>query len=84
MDEKCHVRGMMRLTFTASSSKSILMALRTSYSSPCISKHMLLNTTSAFVAAEICLMILVTWVGVNAGGGNNGLNWAGNSQKDAT
>lgn len=71
------------ITLTMSRSKIMFTALRTSCSSPCISKHMLLKTTSAPVAAETCLMILVTWVGLSVGGGNKTLNCVGSNQNEA-
>ena len=48
------------LTLIISSSRIMLTAARTSCSKPCISKHMLLKTTSAPVIDDICLVMAVT------------------------
>lgn len=45
---------------------------------------MLLNTTSAPVVTEICLVRAVTWVALSDAGGSKTLNWMGKSQNDAT
>lgn len=74
----------IRRTFTMSNSRIIFTAARTSYSRPCISKHMLLNTTSAPVVSEICFRSVVTCEELRVVGGRRTLNWMGRSQNEAT
>lgn len=62
------------LTLTISRSRSKVTAERTSCSSPCISKDMPLNTTSAPVAYEICLRMAETCVGFKVVEGMRTLN----------
>ena len=71
-------------TFMTSNSMIMFTAVRTSCSRPCISKHMLLKTTSAPVAIEICLSKAVIVEGLRFAGGNSALNWTGNNQKEPT
>lgn len=71
-------------TLMMSSSMIMLTAARTSCSSPCISKHILLNTTSAPVAMEICFRSVVKDDAFKVAGGRSALNCTGNNQNDPT
>ena len=68
-DWECNIH-----TFTMSSSRSIDTALRTSCSSPCISKHMPLNTTSAPLVKETCFKMVDTCVWLRVVDGSKTLN----------
>ena len=57
-----------------SSSRSMETAVRTSCSSPCISKLMPLKTTSAPLVYETCFRMVDTWVGLSVAEGRRTLN----------
>lgn len=86
-DQHCKIcahKVKVEITLISSSSITMDTAARTSCSRPCISKHMLLKTTSAPVEMEICLRRFVTWGGLRVAGGSRALNWTGKSQKEPT
>ena len=86
---RCRLRDVLRLrkgrqTLIISNSMIMFTAARTSFSRPCSSKHMLLKTTSALEAIDICFNKAATVLGLMVGGGSSALNWMGSSQKDPT